>query len=148
MEGVLEWNQIPSPIGQVPKNIQCAGAHFLYAPIRTYTHLYAPLRTIRIIRTMRRAFGCFFEPRPCELFFHLKFNTSQKSRLVQCQETLAALHVEATSAFRPSQHCTWEFLNIERRRSRILSRQDHKNIEHREKVTMNPAGITSLSTRN
>ena len=55
----------PQPYGPGPKKIECAGAHFDCAPIRTYTHLCAP---IRIIRTVRRAFGCFFEPRPLGLF--------------------------------------------------------------------------------
>ena len=53
----------PKPYGPGPQKICNALARIFY------THLYAPLRTIRIIRTMRRAFGCFFEPRPCELFF-------------------------------------------------------------------------------
>ena len=114
---------IPSAMGQAPKIYNalaristthlyagaCTYTHLrapirtyahLYAPARTYTHLRAPIRTY-VTRTMRRAFGCFLEPRPRGFFSsHLRFNTSQKSRLVQCQETLAAVHVETTSAFR------------------------------------------------
>ena len=56
----------PQPYGPGPKTIQCAGAHFHYAHIHTYTHLCAHMR---IVRTVRRAFGCFFEPRPPELIF-------------------------------------------------------------------------------
>ena len=74
VEGFLEWNQIPSPMGQAPKKYNALArisATHLYAPIRTSAHLYAP------IRTMRSAFGCFFEPRPRGLFFsHLNQHES------------------------------------------------------------------------
>ena len=78
------------------------------------THLYAPLRTLTHYTQSLCAchLGTVFEPRPLGLFpLSLKFDTSQKSRLVQCQETLVAVHVDATSVFRPWRHCTWEFLN-------------------------------------
>ena len=65
--GVLEWNQIPSPMGQAPKYIMRALARIstthLYAPIRTSAHLYASYALCA------GHFGAFFEPRPCKLFF-------------------------------------------------------------------------------
>ena len=106
--GVSEWNHNPSPMGQVPKQINALAristTHY-YAPLRTTTHHYA------LYALCAWHLGAFLNPGPWSLFHITEINTSQKSRLVQCQETLVAVHVEATSAFRAWRHCTWEFFS-------------------------------------
>ena len=129
----------PKPYGPGPKKYNALArisTTHLYAPIRTSAHLYA------LYALCAGHLGAFLNPGLAGFFFSLKIqHESEISISAVSRNTGTALHVETTSAFRPWQHCTWEFLNIERRRSR--SHQDHKNIEHREKVTMTQASRVS-----
>jgi hypothetical protein len=69
VEGVLEWNQIPRPMGQAQK-IHNALARIstthLYAPIRTSAHLYAPYALCA------GHLGAFLNPGLASFFFSLK----------------------------------------------------------------------------
>jgi hypothetical protein len=78
VEGVLEWNQIPSPMGQAPK-IHNALARIstthLYAPIRTSAHLYAPYALCA------GHLGAFLNPGLASFFFSLLQNSTRVRNL-------------------------------------------------------------------
>ena len=98
------------PYGPGPQKHRRAGAHFHYAPIRTYTQLCAPIRTVRTVRT---AFGhLVFLPWPS----HRKPNQNVCSvKRHWCRCTSMRHQDDIKSVCGLWQHCTWEFLVDERR---------------------------------
>ena len=119
------WNGIKSPAlwARPPKKLMRWRAFSL----RTYTHLYAPIRTVRTVHTVRTAFG------------HLAFLPShrkpnQKVCSVKrhwCKCTSRRHQDDIKSVCCLWQHCTWEFLIDERHRSRGHSgSQEHTSTDN------------------